>query len=136
MHHVPPWYIGLVEFGYVFHSVIDMLFIVVGFAVVALVSRPDWRQHLRWASPAAAASVLTGMDRFVRDLHHYFGIGAPISVYLISDLFNYAANITALYSTFMLWRTLLNIIRNPATQDPLAEPAQPGVWPPAPTLRR
>ena len=61
---IPPWFIAWYEAEYIFHSIIDLLFIALGFAIVAVVSRPGWRQHLRWASPAAAASVLTGMDRF------------------------------------------------------------------------
>ncbi len=134
---IPPWFIAWYEAEYIFHSIIDLLFIALGFAIVAVVSRPGWRQHLRWASPAAAASVLTGMDRLVRDLHHYFHIGATINADLTSDVLNYGANLVALYSTFMLWRTLRDLARHPASPDPLAEhPAQPGVWPPAPTLKR
>ncbi len=137
MHNLPPWYFAFNEIEYIFHTVIDVAFIIVGFAIVVLVSRPGWKQHLRWASPAAAASVLTGIDRFVRDLYHYFGIGTLLNYYLTSDLFNYAANVAAFYSTFMLWRTLRDLVRHPTSPDPLAEyPAQPGVWPPAPTLKR
>ncbi len=137
MHNTPPWYIAYYEFGYIFHSVIDAAFIILGFAIVVAVSRPGWKQHLRWASPAAAASVLTGMDRLVLDLHHYFHVGAPVNAYLTSDLLNYGANVVGFYSTFMLWRTLRDLARHPAAPDPLAEqPAQPGVWPPPPTLKR
>jgi len=137
MHNIPPWYIGLIEFGYIFHSVIDMLFIVVGFAVVILVSRPGWRQHLRWATPAAAASVLTGISRLDLDMHHYLGLGARLSVNLAYDLLNYSANVVSFYSAFMLWRTLRDLIQHPASPNPLAEhPPQPGVWPPVPTFKQ
>ena len=135
--NIPPWFIAWCEAGYIFHSIIDLLFIAFGFAIVGIVSRPGWRQHLCWASPAAAASILTGMDRSVRDLHHYLHFGAAINTDLTSDVLNYGANLVAFYSTFMLWRTLRDLAWPPAAPDPLVEhPAQPGVWPPAPTMRR
>ncbi len=137
MHSLPPWYITFNEFGYIFHSVVDIAFIVVGFAVVILVSRPGWRQHLRWASPAAAASFLVGLSRLTLDMHHYLSIGTRLSVDFTFDLLNYSANVLSFYGAFMLWRTLRDLIRHPASPDPLAEyPTQPGVWPPAPTGKR
>ncbi len=137
MQNLPPWYLALNEFGYIFHSVVDVLFIVVGFALVILVSRPGWQQHLRWANPAAAASVLTGISRLALNMHHYLNIGTRLNVDITFDLLNYGANVLSFYSVFMLWRTLRDLIRHPASPDPLAEhPAQPGVWPPAPTFKQ
>ena len=137
MHSLPPWYIALNEFGYVFHSLMDILFIVLGFAIVGIVSRPGWKHHLRWANPFAAAFVLNGIYRLVLDLHHYFHIGSPINEYLTTTLLNYAANAFSLYSAFMLWRTLRDLARHPASPDPLAEQAAPpGVWPPPPVVKR
>ncbi len=137
MHNPPPWYVAFYEFGYLFHSIADLLFLVFAFLVIALVSRPGWRQHLRWANPAAAASVLTGIDRLIQDLHHYFLIGTPVNAYLAADLCNYAAIILSAYSTVVFWRMLRNIVHHPASADPLAEQAlPPGVWPPPPVMKR
>ena len=114
----------------------DVLFIVLAFAIIVVVSRPGWSHHLRWANPAAAASILTGVSRMVLDLHHYFKIGTLFSYYVASDIFNYAGNIVAAYSTYMLWRTLRDLARQPATPDPLADQTTaPGVWPPAPVMK-
>ena len=136
MQHFPPWYIALYEFGYIFHTAIDIAYIVLGFAIVGVVSRPGWKQHLRWASPAAAASVLTGMDRLVLDLHHYFHVGSLVNAYLTSDLLNYTADALSLYSTFVFLKMLRDLL-HPATPNLSAEHlAQPGVWPPAPTVKR
>ncbi len=137
MHSIPPWYIALYESGYILHSVLDVLFIVVSFAVVAVVSRPGWRQHLRWANPAAAGMILNGTDRLSRDIHHYFHVGTTTNAYLTSEILNYGSDFFSLYGLFMLWRTLRDLARHPASPDPLAEhPTQPDVWPPAPTLKR
>ncbi|MGI4789946.1 MAG: hypothetical protein ACRYFS_13980 [Janthinobacterium lividum] len=136
MHSLPPWYVILTEFSYISHTIIDILFIIVGFAIVIVVSRPSWRQHLRWANPAAGSSVLSGIDRMSRDLHHYFHVGTAVNSYLTSELFNYGANFLALYSTFVLWQMLRDLARNPVSPNPLAEqPSQAGVWPPAPIVR-
>ena len=137
MHSIPPWYIAFNEFGYLFHTAADLFFIVFGFLVVALVSRPGWKQHLRWANPAAAASVLTGIDRLVEDLHHYFHIGKPINAYLTADLFNYSAILLSFYSTFVFWRMIRDLVRHPASPDPfVAQEPPPGVWPPPPVMKR
>ena len=133
----PAWADALSEFNYVFHSAIDLVFIVMGFAIIAVVSRPGWQHHLRWANPAAAASILTGVCRTINDLHHYFGVGTAIAAYVTADLFLYGANLVGLYSTFMLWRTLRDLAQRPALPDPLAEQAPPpGVWPPPPVMKR
>ena len=137
MHSLPPWYLALNEFSYVFHSLVDVLFIVLGFAVIVVVSRPRWKQHLCWANPGAAASVLTGISRLVLDLHHYFGIGTRLNAYLASDLCNYGANILSLYSAFIFWRMIRDLARHPVSLDPLAEQTpSPGVWPPPPVVKR
>ncbi len=137
MQHFPPWYIALNEFGYIFHTAIDIAYIILGFAIVVVVSRPSWRQHLRWASPAAAASVLKGIGRLVADVHHYLHVGAMANTYPTSDLLYYTADALSLYSMFVFLKMLRDLIRHPASPDPLAEyPAQPGVWPPAPTVKR
>ena len=136
MHSLPPWYIGLNEFGYIFHTLMDVLFLVFAFLIIALVSRPGWRQHLRWANPAAAASILQGIYRLIMDLHHYFHIGAPVNAYLAAELCNYGSNILSLYSTFVFWRMLRDIVQHPASPDPLAEQAPPSVWPPPPVMKR
>ena len=136
MHSPPSWYIAWYELGYIFHSIADLLFIVLGFMTVAVVSRPGWQQHLRWASPAAAASVLTGLERLVLDLHHYLHIGAPVNTYLTTDLLNYAAILLSLYSTFILLKMLQGLVRHPTSPDPLAQHSPPpGVWPPPPVGR-
>ena len=137
MHSIPPWYIALYESSYIFHSVLDIFFIVLSFAVVAAVSRPGLRQHLRWANPAAAGMVLNGIDRLSRDVHHYFHVGTAVNAFLTSDILNYGANFLALYSLFMLWQTLRGLARHPASPDPLAaQEPPPGVWPPPPVMKR
>ena len=134
---LPLWYTVLGEFNYIFHTLIDVLFIVLGFAIIGVVSRPGWKHHLRWANPAAAATILTGIYRLVLDLHHYFKIGTPLGYYVASDLFNYAGNIVAAYSTYLLWRTLRDMALHPMSPDPLTEQGPPpGVWPPPPVVKR
>ena len=120
-----------------FHVLADVLLVACGVLIVRVVSCPGWRHHLRWAIPAAAASTLVGLGRLARDLHHYFGIGAPLRTYLAADAFNYLGNLVSLYATFMLWRTLRDLARDPSSPDRLAlPPPQPGVWPPPPTVGR
>jgi|GEM_PF-2904003 len=136
MHSLPPWYAALSEFSYIFHAAIDVLFIVLGFAIIVVVSRPGWSYHLRWANPGAAASVLTGIYRMVVDLHHYFRVGTPINAFIASELFLYSGEVVALYSTDMLWRTLRDLARHPTSPEPLAERMTAlGVWPPPPVMK-
>ncbi len=134
MHSLPPWYGGLVEFNYIFHSIFDLLFIIFGLLIVVVVSRPGWNQHLRWASPAAVSSILDGLNRLALDMHHYFGLGARLNIYLTSDLFNYGAVLLSFYSIVMLWRTLRELTRLPASPAQMALQSLHGVWPPPPTV--
>ena len=134
MTPLPPWYFIVTNFHYGFHSLFDLLFIIVGFATVAVVSQPGWRHHLRWASPAAAASVFTGLYRLLVDLHHYLNVGTATAIYLVSDLFNDAAVVLSFYSSYILWKMLRDLARQPTSPDPLAQtPASPDIWPPPPT---
>ncbi len=133
---IPLWYRLILEFNYVFHSVVDLLFIVLAFLIIGAVSRPGWQHHLRWASPLAAASVLTGCYRLTADLRHYLHVVSP-AVYVASDLLLYLADGASLYGTWMLWRTLSALSRHSVSPDPLVQhPPQPGVWPPPPTFKQ
>lgn len=131
---IPLWYRLLFEFNYVFHSVVDVLFIVLAFLIIGAASRPGWRQHLRWASPLAAGSVLTGCYRLVVDLRHYFHVVNP-AMYAASDFLLYLADGASLYGTWMLWLTLRDLAQPPATPDPLTQSPKTDVWPPAPAAR-
>ena len=133
----PAWMDALNLFDYCFNTLGDLFFIVFGLLIIAVVSRPGLRQHLRWANASAVSCILTGCGRFIRDMHFFFGLGERYSVSLSSTLLYYLATVFAAYSTYMLWRTLRDFPLYPAAPDPLAEhPTQPGVWPPAPTLKR
>jgi len=132
---LPAWYSGVVEFGYFFYNAASLLFIIVGFLIVGAVSRPGWRHHLRWAFPAVAASVLTGIYRLLLDLHHYLHVGG-LAVYAVADRLHWLSDGISLYAVWTLWRTLRDLAHHPASTDPLAlHPAQTGVWPPPPTGR-
>ena len=134
MNVIPLWYRLILEFNYVFHSIVDLLFILLAFLIIGAVSRPGRQHHLRWASPLAAGSVLAGCYRLTADLRHYFHVVSP-AVYVASDVLLYLADGASLYGTWMLWRTLRDPAR-PASPDPLAvSPAHPGVWPPAPVIK-
>ncbi len=134
MTQTPSWYFVVTNFSYVFHSLFDLLFIIVGFATVAVVSRPGWRHHLRWASPAAASSVLTGLYRLIVDLHHYLSIGTPAAMYLVSNLFNDTSVVLSFYSAYVLWKMLRDLSCQPDSADPMTQAStSPDVWPPPPT---
>ena len=71
------------------------------------------------------------------DISYYFRIPIADDVYIVSTMLEYMGNVVFLYSVVMLWRTLRDLVRHPASPDPLAQhPAQPGVWPPPPTVGR
>ena len=133
----PLWADALTLFDYCFYTITDLLFIVFGLLIVAVVARPGWRHHLRWANPSAASAILTGFARLIRDLHFFFGAGARWNSYIASSIFYYLATVAGLYGTILLWQTLRDLGRSPVSPDaPAQYPPQPGVWPPAPTLRR
>ena len=135
MNVIPLWYRLIFEFSYVFHSIVDLLFILLAVLIIGAVSRPGWQHHLRWARPLAAGAWLTGCYRGLIDVRHYFHVVGPAS-YVASDVLLYLADGASLYGTWMLWRTLLDLARNPISPDPLAQhPPQPGVWPPAPAVK-
>ena len=132
----PAWMDALDLFDYCFHTAVDLFFVVVGLLIIVVVSRPGLRQHLRWANAFAVSCILTGCGRFLRDMHFFFGLGARYTVSLsVSVLYDLGAAF-GVYSTYMLWRTLHDLSLSPASPDPLAEhAAQPGVWPPTPTMK-
>jgi hypothetical protein len=133
----PVWVDSLTLFDYCYYTITDLLFVVFGLLIVFVVSRAGWRQHLRWANSSAISCVLTGCGRFVRDMHFFFGLGSRWNAYLSGTILYDLATVFGLYSTYMLWRTLRDLARHPASPDPLAEHSSlPGVWPPAPTLNR
>ena len=133
MQSLPVWYVGFREFSYVFHSAADLLFIVFGFLIVGIVARPGWKHHLRWATPSAAACVLTGCERLEMDLHHYLHLGTALSSYFASEILAILATAVSFYSVFMLWRTLRDLSQHLASPDPLAADAMSfNVWPPPP----
>ena len=135
MNVIPLWYRLILEFNYVFHSVEDLLFLLLAVLIIGAVSRPGWQHHLRWARPLAAGSILTCCYRLILDLRHYFHVISP-AVYVAADVLLYLADGASLYGTWLLWRTLLDLARNPVSPDPLAQhPPQPGVWPPAPVIK-
>jgi len=137
MHNYPPWYSALNEFDHYLYAVIALLFVVLSISIVVVVSRLGWRQHLRWANPFAVSCILTGCERFLKDMHYFFGIGSRWNAYLAETVLSYLATAIGTYSTYMLWRTLRDLARHPVSPDPLAEhPVQPGVWPPPPVVKR
>ena len=130
----PVWMDALNLFDYCFNTVMDSFFVVFGLMIIVVVSRPGLRQHLPWANTSAIACILTGCARFLRDMHFFFGLGERYTVSGAATLLYYLAALFAAYSTYRLWRTLRDLS---SSSDPLAEqPAQPGVWPPAPTMKR
>jgi len=133
----PVWMDALNLFDYCLFTLVDSFFVVIGLLIIGVVSRPGLRHHLRWANAYAVSSILIGCGRFIQDVHFFFGFGARYSVSLSSSVLYDLATAFGVYSTYMLWRTLRDLARHPAAPDPLAEqPAQPGVWPPPPTLKR
>ena len=135
MQAIPPWYHFSREFSYIFHSTMDVLYLLFGLLIVGVVSRTGWRHHLRWAIPAAAASVLSALQRLEMDVHHYLKMGSAETDYLTAFIINIFAGIVSLYSLVMLWRTLRDLSRPKVHLDPLAVPlAVPSVWPPPPNV--
>ena len=137
MQPIPPWYHFSREFSYIFHSTMDVLYLLFGLLIVGVASRTGWRHHLRWAIPVAAASVLSVLQRLEMDMHHYLKVGTFTTDYLTALIGNILASIVTLYSLVMLWRTLRDLSRHPMSPDPLAvHPAVPNVWPPPPDVSR
>jgi len=113
-----------------FQGVTAFLAIVLGFLIVSVVSRPGWRHHLRWAVPAVTASVLVGIGRL--PLYRFFGfMGAVQATTATNVMFitlYVSATLVSLYGVWMLWRTLRDLARHPASTDLLAQPPpQPGL---------
>ena len=131
----PAWANALSLFDYGYYTLTDLLFVVFAVMIIAVVSRPGLRQHLRWAKASAVSCVLSGCARFIRDLHFFFGIGSPWSSYLFSTILYFAATAFAFYSTYVLWQTLRDLAQRPMSPDSLAEQAPPGVWPPPPVMK-
>ena len=132
----PLWFSQIVG---LFQGATTCLAIVLSFLIVSVVSRPGWRHHLRWAVPAAAASVLVGISRL--PLYRFFGFMGAIQVTVATNvmfvMLYVSATLASLYGVWMLWRTLSGLARFAVSPDPMAQyPPQPGVWPPAPVVRQ
>ena len=136
MQAIPPWYHFSREFSYIFHSTMDILYLLFGLFIIGIVSRNGWRHHLCWAILAAAASVLSVLQRLEMDVHHYFKMGSAETDYLTAFIINIFAGVVSLYSLVMLWRTLRDLSRPTVQLEPLTvPPAVPSVWPPPPNVR-
>ncbi len=67
-------------------------------------------------------------------MRYYLHVGG-VNAFRLSYVFIYLADVMLLWGLWMLWRTLRDLARHPASPDPLAQyPPQPGVWPPPPTV--
>lgn len=109
--------------------------VVFGLLIVQTVRQPGLRVHLRWAIPAAGASISAAAGSLLR---RFSFSGTALQAAFTADTLSLTIHILAiglsLYSVWMLWRTLRDIAHKSASPDSVAKTlASPDVWPPPPT---
>lgn len=128
----PSWFLPSLS---IFEDIRTLLMVVFGLLIVQTVRRPGLRVHLRWAIPAAGASVSAAVGTLFSRFN--FG-GTALQAAFTANTLSLTIHILAiglsLYSVWILWRTLHDIARKSASADSVAQsPDSPDLWPPPPT---
>jgi len=125
-------------FDYLYHSVLDIFYLIINWFIVGLIARSHWKQHLKWAVPAAIDVSMQCCLRFVYDLHYFLHIDTRMQTYVVGQTFGYIGSVFGIYGTWMFWRTIKQSIQIAAGKDLFTQPfgeAEPGVWPPPPRVQ-
>jgi len=127
----PSWFLPSLS---IFEDLRTLLMVVFGLLIVQTVRRPGLRVHLRWAIPAAGASISAAAGSLLRLFR--FGGNALQSMFTantLSLILHILAIGLSLYSVWMLWQTLRDLARQHASSNSMAQaPNSPDVWPPPP----
>ncbi len=124
--------IQMLLFSITFHSIADILFLVLSVLSASVVSKSPWRIHLRWLVPLIADDALTLLYRVTLNVHYFQGTRWGNGEYTLSQMFLYMADAVGLYAMYTLWRTLAAIIPRPGLGEPASPVHESEVWPPPP----
>lgn len=124
-------------FRHSFYAVSDLTFLFLNAYAASIVSKGRWRVHLNWLVPFVFQCILTLVYRGIISLHYFLGIHIPVGVYTFGDNCLYAANVVGIAGSFILCRTLKQIVTeadvNRSTAGTASQPPEDaGVWPPPP----
>ena len=133
MHHPPGFWL----FEHVYYGITETLFLIFTFLTLMVVRRSPQKEHLSWLIPSFVCAVFAFLYRLLRNTHYAFGIGNGATFDSLEWIFIFTAEFFGICSTIILWRTMRQLSHQPAAPAvSVSHPAQPGVWPPPPTVRQ
>jgi len=126
--HISPIYYAFED---LFHTLMDITFFVLSMWMFRVVRGTELNVHTRWLTLSIIGNICVLLYRLTFEFYRAWPNPLRTVMYLSGRFFLDAANIIGIFSTLILIRIFLELLKQ-RQAGAIGAAGTPGVWPPAP----